>query len=884
MSWRRFFHRAAWDAERAREMDAHLRMQADDLIADGLPPDDAWREARRAFGNPRTIREDIYDMNTVALVEQTFRDVRYATRVLRKSPGFTLTAILTLTLAIGVNIAVFSAVDAVLLKPLPYPEPDRLALVATTIRAEGTTRGELAQHGLTWETIRDHAATFDAAVFSSWTTGVNLAAGGSAAYVQQQRVSGRFFSVLGVRPAAGREFSAEEDRTGGPAAVILSFELWQRLYGADPNAIGASLMLRGAPHTVVGIMPRGFRTDARPDLWTPLRPTTSGEGGGENYRIVARLRSGVTWPRAVAEMAALGADVVKRRPGLEGRTLEYSLVPLQKGLTSGLRQPLLLVWAAVGIILVIASVNLAGLLLARGSARRREIATRMALGSGRGAVLRQLVVESLVLGLAGGVLGIALGALGLESLQRVAEDAFQIAQPIALDVRAAAAGLAWSLISALLFGIVPAFDATRGDVRTGLAAGASRTATAARSRLRKVVVVAQVALGVALLVGAGLLLRTFSHLRGLDAGFDPDGVQVASVSLQDARYRTADTVVRLFDGVLSELKRTPGIDAAAVSLGVPYERLLNLGFDYVGGPAAVEPGRTMTSATYVSSGFFEALRVPLRAGRAFADTDRADSPGVAIVNEAFVARYFPDLGVERTRAVGRRIAVAGREREIVGVAGNVQVKPGWGDHGPLAPMPLTYIPVAQVSDGFLRLVHGWFSPAFVVRTKGPDAAEMLRRAIQAADPLLPIAAVRSMAVVRSEAIAQPRLLMTMLLVLASAAVLLAAIGIHGLISTSVGERTREIGIRLALGATAGAAIRTVALPGVLLALGGAAVGIPIAVFFVRLVRHFIWGVSPTDPVTFAAAALGLIVVASVASIVPALRILRLDPAMTLRHE
>ena len=884
MSLRRFFRRRAWDEERAREMDAHLRMQVDDLIAGGMSADDAWREARRAFGNPRVIREEIYAMNTVALVEQTIRDVKYAIRVLRRSPGFTLTALLTVALAIGVNTAVFSVVDAVLLRPLPYPDPDRLALISTTIRAEGATEHELAQHGLTWETVRDHAKTFEPAVFSSWTTGVNLAADRSAAYVQQQRVGAGFFGVLGVAPVVGREFSAEEDRSGGPATVILSYELWQRLYGGDRSAVGASLTLRGTPHTVVGIMPRGFRTDARPDLWTPLRATKTGEGGGENYRVIGRLRAGVSWPQALTEMAALGASVVKQRPVRNTRTLDYSLVPLQRGLTATLRAPLYLVWGAVGIILVIASVNLAGLLLARASVRRREIATRMALGSGRGAVVRQLIVESLVLGLTGGLLGVALGSMGVESLQAIANEAFQIAQPIALDARAAAAGISLALGSAVFFGVAPALDATRADVRSGLDAGASRTATAGRNRLRKAVVVAQVALGVVLLVGAGLLLRTYSHLKGLEPGFDSEGVQVASVSLQDARYRTSESVARLFDGVLAELQRTPGIDAAAVSLGVPYERLLNLGFDYRGGPAAVAPGKTMTSATYVSSGFFDTLRVPMRAGRAFTAADRQDAPGVAIVNEAFVARYFPDLGAERGRAIGRRIGIAGREREIIGIVGDVQLKPGWGDHAPLAPMPLTYLPIDQVNDAFLRLVHGWFSPAFIVRSSASTAPESLRRAVGTADPLLPVAGIRSMADVQREAIAQPRLLMAMLLVLAAAAVLLAAVGIHGLISTSVSERTREIGIRLALGAPTGTAVRTIALPGVLLAVGGMAIGIPLAAMFTRLVRHFIWGVSPGDPLTFAAAALGLVAVASIASIAPALRILRLDPAMTLRHE
>jgi predicted permease len=398
--------------------------------------------------------------------------------------------------------------------------------------------------------------------------------------------------------------------------------------------------------------------------------------------------------------------------------------------------------------------------------------------------------------------------------------------------------------------------------------------------VRRLVVVTQLALGVVLLVGAGLLLRSFAHLRALEPGFDGNGVYAASVSLQDARYQTASQVNRLATGTLDRLTRSPGVEAAAVSLGLPYERLLNLGFRHLDGPEAAGDAR-ITSATYIAGDYFGALHIPVKAGRTFDSRDTTASLPVAIVNETTAREYF-----NGANPVGRRIRFAGAEREIVGVVGDVQVRPGFGDRGPIAPMPLAYIPLSQAGDGMLRLVHGWFATSFIARTGGSmdHAAPLLRQAVDAVDPMLPFAEVRSMADVQRAAVAQPRLLMVLLVTLAAAAVVLSAIGIHGLISSSVTERTREMGIRIALGATSARAVRTAALPGVVLAVVGIVIGGIVARAATALIESFVWGVRPTDPATYAAVTALFIAVAVIASVLPALRILRLDPARTLRAE
>jgi predicted permease len=827
------------------------------------------------------LKEPIYEMNSIPLLETLVRDLRYALRALRKSPGFTLTAILTLALAIGINTAVFSIVDGVLLRPLPYPEPDRLALVQARVEAGGERGERTSQNGITWVTIREHATTVDRAVFSIWASGVNVVAAGRALHADQQRIGAGFFGVLGVHPLYGREFTVDEDRPGGPAAVILGHDFWRSTMGSDPSVVGRSVNVRGEAYTIVGVMPAGVQTGVRADLWTPLRAGSTGEGGGENYQILLRLKPGISPAAAEAELQRLGPDINRAQTLAEGTTITYGTVPLQRGLTAALRRPLVILWAAVAIVMLIACVNLAGLLLARGARRTREIATRMALGSARAGIVRQLLVESLVLALVGAGLGVLLGVAALESLKALGQDALDLWQPVGMDARAVGAAGILALLATALFGLLPAFQCTRLSVQQGLSSASARTVAGAASHLsRRLVVVTQIALGVVLLVGAGLLLRTFAHLRDLDPGFDGTGVYTASVSLQDARYATAARVNQLAAAAVDRLRHSPGIDAAAVSLGLPYERILNLGFRHLDGPEAAGDPR-MTSATYVAGDYFGTLRIPIRAGRVFDDRDAPASLPVVVVNETIAREYFG-----AANPVGRRIRLAGADREIIGVVGDVQVRPGFGDRGPLAPMPLAYIPLSQVNDGLLRLVHGWFATSFIVRSQGPmdRVVPVVRAAVDAGDPMLPFAEFRSMAEVQSAAIAQPRLLMVLLLTLAGAAVILAAIGIHGLIASSVTERTREIGIRLALGATTSRAIRALAAPGILLAIAGTLVGAFAARAAVAVLQTFVWGVSPTDPATYLVVALLFIAVAAVASVLPALRILRLDPASTLRSE
>lgn len=810
------------------------------------------------------------------------RDTRYAFRMMQRTPAFTIAAVLTLAVAIGINTAVFSIADAVLLRPLPYPEPERLALVAR--RIAGAATQDVAHDGRTWEYVRDRASAIDRAVFSRWPTGVNLLADRAGTrvvrHVSQQRVGAGFFSVLGVRPVIGREFEVAEDRPDGPAVTILSAALWRSAFGADPKVVGKAITLRGQTFTVVGVMPDDFRSEDDADLWTPLRASQQGEGGGENYTMVARLRPGVSWPQAIADLDNVGRQLgATRSAGTREMTL--SLSPLQEGLTADLRQPIVLLWTAVGVVLIVACVNLAGLLLARSSSRRREIATRIALGSDRIGVIRQLVAESFVLAAMGGIAGLAVGYGALQALSALAEHAFKIWQPVTLDWRAVAVAAALSLVATLLFGLGPAVQASKLDVQAGLRDAGTRGVAGARHHWpRQAIVVLQVALGIVLLVVAGLLLRTFVHLRNLDPGFDPQNVVAASVSLQDARYESAQRVGALFEAALRDIALLPGVESAGVSLGLPYQRVLNLGFRHVGQVRRSGEDRGITNAAYIGGDYFRALRIPVRRGRIFDARDTSGSPGVAIVNDAFVKTYF-----DNEDAIGRRIAFAGREREIVGIVGSVQVKPGWGDNGPIAAMPLAYVPVTQVTDGMMRLVHTWFSPVFVARGGGPleQITAGMRRAVDAVDPLLPFAEVQRMTQVRAASLAQPRFLMALLVGLAATAVLLAAVGIHGLVATSVAERTREMGIRLALGSTAFKAVRAVALPGLVLTSIGVVIGLAGAVAVGRLVQHFVWGVSAMDPVTFTAVPGLFLIVALIACLAPALRLLRLDPAATLRE-
>ena len=810
-------------------------------------------------------------------------DVKFGWRQLIKAPGFTLTAILTLGLAIGANTAVFSLVDAALVRALPYPAPERLGMLWHVRSRQGIAmEGPGAHTGRVWEGLRDRAATIDAAVLSGLSANVSLVTRDRAMTVAPQRVSAGYFRVLGVPPAIGREFTPDEDSPGGPAVTVLSDRLWRSALNGDPSVVGQTILLKGEPHTVVGIMPASFRTGVDADLWTPVRPSTSGEGANQNYSIVVRLRDGIDWPQARAEVASIADPLLPQRTSSAGVTLSHTLAPLQDDLSSDVRVPLLLLSSAVALVLLVACVNLAGLLLARAHRRTREIATRLAVGGNRRAVVRQLLVESLLLAFLGGAAGLAIGALALEGIKATASEVLLTPwAEAALDARVLSVTLGLSVLTAVLFGLVPALQTTRVDVQAALAAGGTRSvAGGARGWPRRLLVTAEIAFGVVVLVAAGLLIRTFVHLQTQPAGFDPRGVIAASASLEDARYEQHERVEQLFGRSVERIRAMPGVESAAVSLGLPYERILNMGARVVGAGGQASDF-VFSTVTYVTPGYFETLRLPLLRGRSLADADSKAAAPVVVVNEVFVHRYFKDRD-----PVGEFVRVGGVDRRIVGVSSSVRQRGGFNGFGPVDALPAIYMPFAQFPANGLRVIHGWFSPAWIVRA-APNAAvteQAIRRAMADVDPQLPLSAVRGVDEVRSLALAGHRVLTGLVAALGGLALFLAAIGIHALIASGVTERTREIGIRMALGATIRQTVIDAAKPGLLMAAAGLAVGCLAAFGASGLMRNLLWGVRENDPVTFVAVVAALLVVAAAASLVPALRIRKFDPVALLRSE
>ncbi len=889
---RRFFRRGRLDHERAVEIQAHLDHHIDDLIAQGLSRSDAIREARRRFGNPTVIRQEIYDMNSVPVFEPMLRDLRYAVRMLRKTPGFTIAAVITLALGIGANTAVFSVVNALLYTPLPFPHPDRLALLEYHTRSpKGGDNRDVGANGRMWEAVRDHTSKVDAAVVGG-TSGVNLVTAENAAYVFQQRVSAGYFRVMGIAPMIGREFSIDEDRAGGSSVVILNFDLWKRVFGGDPSVVGQTIRLRGEAYTVIGVMPpdfpvtqrSSFQSGSAVDLWTPLRPRSGpGEGSGTNYGVVVRLKDGVSWTEAQNDVHGASSFAFVNVP--KDAIAELGLVPMQEGMTAEVRQPLLMLWAAVGMVLLIACVNVAGLLLARGATRTREIATRMALGSGRGAVIRQLLVESVVLAVVGGALGLAVASGVLAALGSLGAEVFGLWQPLSLNLNVLAVTIVIALGTSVVFGLVPAVQTSRLDVQAALAQTGTRGVAGRSARWpRRILVISEVALGVILLVSAGLLIRTFVHLRDLAPGFDDTNLITASVSMQDARYHDASTVARLFDESLARMRAIPGVQDAAAGLGMPYTRLLNNGIQRVDGPVIDNPQDfRCTNENWVTPQFFQTLKLPIRQGRGIRPDDVAGAPLVTVVNDAFVARYYKDGMV-----IGRHIRTEGRTLEIVGVVGNMQQANSGcgGTEGPISATPTFYVPVMQMPSGFLNVIHVWFEPSWVVRSTMPAATVVpaLREAIQQVDPQLPIANIKTIDDLRGEKLVSQRFMMLLVAGLGLLALVLSAVGLQGLIASSVSERTRELGVRLALGATGSQVMGNVVLPGLTIAVVGVAIGSAGALASTRLMQSFIWGVKPTDPLTFIAVVATLLGVALLASVIPAMRVLRLDPAKTLRAE
>ncbi len=801
-------------------------------------------------------------------------DLRYAVRLIAKNWTFSFTVILILALCIGANTAVLSVVNTAMIKPLDYPQPDRLAHVVS-IYSHGDGF-ETSVDGVTWELVRDRVPSLDIALYGGdFGGGVNMGVNGRGVFIHQQRVSAGFFHVLGIAPEAGREFIPAEDREGGAPAVILSHALWKRYFAGDYSAIGRAILLRGEPYTIVGIMPAGFRFDSEADVWTPLRPSTKGEGGGSNYGMIARLRPGTTTQQASAQLALLTDEVRASASYGKDSGVSIGIVSLQQGVTSDLREPLKILWIAVAAVFALGCVNVGGMLLARASGRAGEIATRLALGASTSRVVRQLLVESALLGIFGGAMGVGVGWAALNALRSLGAPSFPFLRFVDLDWRVLSATLALTLIAALAFGLIPAWKATRAGLRL------THTARSVAGKRRFVslgaLVGGQVALAVPLLVGAGLLLRTFLYLWNLNPGFDPNHVLTARFSMQDTRYATSAKMNQFYDTVLARLHETPGIEAAAVALSLPFERGLNDGVKVPG-----VDGFSMTRMSYVTPEYFTALRIPLIAGRLFTAADGPAAAGVVVVNQAFVARYFKDRN-----ALGQPLGLSNRKFEIAGVVGNaLERRAGWGDFGPIAAVPGVYLPASMTSDGFVQLVHTWFSPSWIVRSSlpGRQTIAAIEEATRSADPLLPMAEFRSVNDLKLASLQQQRFMAVLVDALGALAILLTALGIYGLIANLVAERTRELGIRLALGSTVAQAIGTALRPGLTWVLAGAIAGSAASLALEQFLKNYIYGIRATDPITLATVAAGLLIATLIASLIPASRILRLNPADTLRSE
>lgn len=820
------------------------------------------------------------DDRSLPWLEMFTHDIRYGIRSLLRTPGFTLAAVLALALGTGANAAVFSVVNAVLLRPLPYAEPDRIAQFVWRTR-DGD---HVALRGAQYLHFRDSMKSLDGLAAWRGPTGFNLSSGDSAEYVKAMPVSKEFFAVFGVRPAYGDAFGDEHDRTGGPDVVVLGHGLWTRLFAASPSVIGSVVSLGDRSYTVLGVMPRAFQSMPPADLYIPLKPGTTGAGGGQNYRVAGRLKRGVTIEQATAEASSVYQSTVAEFQGsrvdANGRPTDtYAFVPFQSSMTQGARPALLLMLGAVAMLLLIACANTASLLLARASGRGREIAVRAALGASRARIIRQLLTESVLLFMAGGAAGVCLAYWAIPGLLSLTPSGYTVDQDVGIDGTVLGTMLAVSIVTGLLFGLAPALSLSRHDLVGAFKDDGTRSTGSRRSGwLRKVLVVAEVALCMLLLLGAGLLIQTFVRMRAIDPGFDPGGLLAARMSLQGERYGTSADLNRFFDQALERIRRIPGVQSASVVNCVPIERGLNMNVDVLDGPEHFDGMATLTDWRYASLDYFKTMGIPLVSGRGFAEGDRAGAPPVAVVNEAFARHFF-----KNTNPIGHHIGMWKTDEsiEVVGVAKDL--REGGDLTGP--PVPIMYVPVTQANVKWIRASHTYFPMSWVVRasTTGPETVRQIREAVRTIDPKQPFSSFVTMEDVKASSMAHQTFQMTLLTALAAIGLVLAFAGIYGLIAYTVAQRTRECGIRIALGATRGRILRGILREGTLLATAGVVIGAACGIVFTRTLQSYVYGVSTADPATFLSVGVLLIVVSAGASLVPAIRAVRLNPTTALRE-
>jgi putative ABC transport system permease protein len=813
-------------------------------------------------------------MSALGWMDDAARELRFAARSLRKSPAFTLVAVLCLALGIGANAAIFSVVDAVLLRPLPYAKPGQLVRLFETM----PERGASWTGSVSWPNYKDWAQELKS--FEGLTAYMpqsrNLRGPEGAERVRTLAATANLFQVLGVRPRLGRGFEAGEDSRGAAPVVVVSEGLWRRRFGADPALVGQKLTLDGQPHTVIGVLPDAVRFPAGSvtELFVPYVPSAEAASSRSSHslNVLARLREGVTLEAANTELREVARRIEKAWPDEQtGRSAQAQ--PLVETVVGRVRPALLLLLGAVGLVLLIACANVANLLLARAASRRHEVAIRVALGASRGRIIRQMLVESLLLSLAGALLGLLLAWTGLSALEPLVQRALPLADGVPLQARLFGFLLLVSTASALLFGLVPALKSTRDDPRLGLAeAGARVSASASHHRFRSALVVVELALSLILLVGAGLLMRGFLTLLGTEPGLNPDHVLTAHLPVPSGRYSPEQLGPRLLEPVLERIRSLPGVSSAALISLLPIQSAWSNGdYTIVGEPPPERGREPLAEYRLTSPGFFQSLGIPLLAGRDFTQQDGRNEEMVVVINQALALRHFT-----RQSAVGRRLVFEGTPATIIGVVGDVRQA---GLH--LQPLAEIHIPYNHP-----RYASWIRDMTLVVKTRVPPTSvtSALRDAVRSVDADQPIYDVLTMEEVIARSMAGRRLNLLLLGTFAAIALVLASAGLYGVISYLVAQRTREIGIRVALGARTYDVVWLVMRQGALLAAVGIGLGLVGALGLSRLAESLIYGVSARDPLTFGALAALLGGVALVATWVPARRAARVDPVIAMKSE
>ncbi len=796
-----------------------------------------------------------------------FQDLRFGIRMLLKKPGFASIAVLTLALGIGANTAIFSVVNAVLLQPLPYEKADELVAIHRT--PGGEARWPLSPASYL-ELKRRNTVFTDIAGLDNRGWAANLTEWGEPERLQGFKVSSNLFQLLGVKMTLGRAFLADEDRPGANYAVALSYELWQRRFGSDPNVIGRTLNLDGASYTVIGVAPADFRFHAKTDLWTPLAFTAEDENDRAGYlAVTGRRKPGASIEQARAETETITQEFHKKTTNSDIHAL---LTPPQEMLTKEVRPMLLLLVAAVGFVLLIACVNIANLSLARGSVRRRELAIRSALGARRLRVVRQLLVESAILALTGGALGLLMANWGMKflasGLPEYLADTNSRLTMMTLDVTALCFTFALSMLASFLFGLIPALQLSKVDLNEALKEGGR--AAVARNRIRPALVITEIALAMVVLVGGGLMIKTFWRLAHVNPGYEPEGVLTAQVDPSSARYKESGQVIGFHQELLGRVAAIPGASYAGMinSLNASFS------FSIDEHPPLPPEQRQSAQINQVSADYFKAMGIPLRAGRFFTDRDGAGSQPVVIIDETFAQRYFPGDDPIGKHITGEFSRGAGNSsRQIVGVVGGAKY---W---------TLSQEPFPHMYFSYLQ--ENWRSMSLVVRSQSVDPMKLaapIRAELAAIDKNQPIHSFKALEERVSEMIAPQRFTTTLMSGFAALAALLGAIGIYGVMSYTVAERTREIGVRMALGAQTGNVMRMVLKRGLAMAVAGVTIGLAASFALTRAMSGLLFGMEATDPATLIATTLLLLAVATISCLLPARRATKIDPLLALKHE